>query len=274
MKNSNAKYWNSRYRAFGGVGYPDREVSRSDYANRVRLLRRFIRIGEGMSVLDVGCGDGHWYNLFVKDSLKGEIDYTGIDISPACIDAARRRYPKCHFLVASAASMRVAKKHDVVYSITVLQHITGEELRKSIQNMISATKVNGIVVILEKTVKNQEDGSFYIKGRTREFWIEQFYGSCRLEHEYPLPEAGVQILNFITSICRALLTGKQVVSGQKSLVRGHIPSQTILSPISGLLYRIVKKGLLLVTKPLDVLLTYVPLPAKTMTRLYIFRRIR
>jgi 23S rRNA (guanine745-N1)-methyltransferase len=50
-------------------------------------------------VLDAGCGDG-----FYLGSLAGAAgcDAHGVDISIPAVDAAARRYPRCHWIVANA----------------------------------------------------------------------------------------------------------------------------------------------------------------------------
>lgn len=59
----------------------------------VRAMLDFAPRAE--SVLDAGCGEGYHLNAF-----QGERH--GVDISVPAIDAAARRYPQCHWVVANA----------------------------------------------------------------------------------------------------------------------------------------------------------------------------
>lgn len=59
----------------------------------VRAIVEFAPRAE--SVLDTGCGEGYHLNAF-----QGERH--GVDISVPAIDAAARRYPQCHWVVANA----------------------------------------------------------------------------------------------------------------------------------------------------------------------------
>lgn len=67
-----------------------------DWGSRASQHKRFevlAQVGDlaGASVLDVGCGVGHLYDFLTSRDLR--IDYTGYDIAPAVVEAARRRLP-------------------------------------------------------------------------------------------------------------------------------------------------------------------------------------
>lgn len=58
-----------------------------------------LTLGPADAVLDVGCGDGHHLAAIVaRSGAEGH----GLDISVAAIDAAARRYPGLHWVVANA----------------------------------------------------------------------------------------------------------------------------------------------------------------------------
>src|SRR5581483_10467326 len=50
-------------------------------------------------VLDAGCGEGFYAGSLAQDT---GCEAHGIDISIPAVDAAARRYPTCHWLVANA----------------------------------------------------------------------------------------------------------------------------------------------------------------------------
>ena len=52
---------------------------------------------ERVSLLDLGSGAGHFYD-FLQSQTAVEVDYTGVDISPAFLEAARSRFPEARFL--------------------------------------------------------------------------------------------------------------------------------------------------------------------------------
>lgn len=75
-------------------------------------------------VLDVGCGEGR-----LIQGLKTK-DYTGIDLSPALLKIARRRYPKRKFLerdISTKKGWKNLKKYDKIFCVAVIHHLTKEE---------------------------------------------------------------------------------------------------------------------------------------------------
>lgn len=61
------------------------------------LIARWASHLPGDSVLDAGCGPGHWTNFLQQQGLKAE----GIDLVPEFIDHARVAFPDVSFRVAS-----------------------------------------------------------------------------------------------------------------------------------------------------------------------------
>lgn len=52
-------------------------------------------IGKDSSVLDIGCGSGDFYGFLAGRGFAGV--YTGIDITPAMVEAAEKRFPEARF---------------------------------------------------------------------------------------------------------------------------------------------------------------------------------
>jgi ubiquinone/menaquinone biosynthesis C-methylase UbiE len=88
------------------------------------LFKDFLSSRE--RVLDIGCGNGRFFEL-----CKGKVSYFGIDSSEELIKVAKKRYPEANFQVADALNIPFpAHYFDKVYSIAVLQHIPGQEFRE------------------------------------------------------------------------------------------------------------------------------------------------
>jgi ubiquinone/menaquinone biosynthesis C-methylase UbiE len=69
------------------------------------LLAAFAQmVPRGLPVGDVGCGPGHVAGHLAELGC----DMVGIDLSPAMIDIARRRYPQLGFQAASMLELPVA----------------------------------------------------------------------------------------------------------------------------------------------------------------------
>ncbi len=80
----------------------------------------------GEKVLDWGCGNGRFYELFQDYS----VDYYGVDISEKMIEIAKTQYPKAKFQVVDPLSLPFPNNFfDKVFSFAVFHHIPSEEFR-------------------------------------------------------------------------------------------------------------------------------------------------
>jgi SAM-dependent methyltransferase len=77
-------------------------------------------------ILDLGCGNGRWYQLIQKY----EVDYIGVDSSEELIEIARENYPQAKFEIEEALYSPFSENFfDKIYSIAVLHNVPSEELR-------------------------------------------------------------------------------------------------------------------------------------------------
>jgi len=89
---------------------------------RKKLLLQYITPGE--KVLDLGCGNGRFYEVL------GNIDYYGVDISEKMIETAKNRYPKAKFQVTDALNLPFPNNFfDKIFSFAVFHHIPSQEFR-------------------------------------------------------------------------------------------------------------------------------------------------
>lgn len=78
------------------------------------------------SVLELGCGFGR-----VGASIKArwpDVQYTGIDISPDLVAAARKRLPDSHIIEADMVTFSSTRKWDLVLAISALSHVPPEDI--------------------------------------------------------------------------------------------------------------------------------------------------
>lgn len=79
------------------------------------------------SIVEVGCATG-WNGEVLKRLLAQEIDYIGVDYSPAMIAAAARAYPGVKFAIGDASALPFGDAVcDIVVSGTVLMHVADYE---------------------------------------------------------------------------------------------------------------------------------------------------
>ncbi len=89
--------------------------SRTSQELRFAVLARGGNL-HGASLLDVGCGVGDLQAWLREQNI--DVTYTGLDITPAMIDRARRRFPEGQFLVGSLVDPpdELAAQYDVVFA--------------------------------------------------------------------------------------------------------------------------------------------------------------
>jgi SAM-dependent methyltransferase len=125
---------------------------------RFRVLSEVATLN-GASVLDVGCGLGDLCGWLRANSC--DVRYTGIDIAPAMIEAARRRFSDAHFHVRDLLEAPL-NDFDYVLSSGIFTHRTLEAkpfFHTMIERMFSvATKalaVNCLSTWAAKTEPNE-----------------------------------------------------------------------------------------------------------------------
>lgn len=78
---------------------------------RFRILKEILLYGKktaNISILDIGCGLGDLYGFFKAEGLlnRHRISYTGCDISPKLVAAAKKKYPDAKFEVKDILAER------------------------------------------------------------------------------------------------------------------------------------------------------------------------
>jgi 2-polyprenyl-3-methyl-5-hydroxy-6-metoxy-1,4-benzoquinol methylase len=93
-----------------------------DEMSRYALIAGYIRnIGPAVSVLDVGCGEGHLASWLPQN---GEHRYLGIDLSDVAIQKARvRACNGARFEVAAASTFQTDARFDIIVFNEVLYYI-------------------------------------------------------------------------------------------------------------------------------------------------------
>ncbi|SFI28991.1 class I SAM-dependent methyltransferase [Planctomicrobium piriforme] len=115
-----------------------------------RLLRRrfeeLVAI-RSVSMLDIGCGTGQSRQIYTNVLA----NYTGVDLSPVAIAAARTAFPSDDWLVADACQLPYPDEHfDLVAFSSVLHHI--EEFPAAVKEAARVVKPGGTVFAYDPNV--------------------------------------------------------------------------------------------------------------------------
>jgi SAM-dependent methyltransferase len=106
--------------------------------------------GSRLQVVEVGCGVGRWATLF--DPARDR--YTGLDVSPAMVDAAAANFPEHSFsTIEENLDLGLGDEgFDVAFTVTVLHHNRPEVRRRLIRQMWRAVRPGGMLAFLEDVV--------------------------------------------------------------------------------------------------------------------------
>jgi ubiquinone/menaquinone biosynthesis C-methylase UbiE len=139
-----------------------------DWGSRESQELRFAilcQIGplSGSSVLDVGCGLADFYHYLQAQGI--EVEYTGYDLTPAMIDAARRRFPKIRLEVRDLmATADTSSRFDYVVAsgIFYLRRIEPQAyLETMVRQMFGLCRRGVAFNTLSAAASRQQSGEFY-----------------------------------------------------------------------------------------------------------------
>jgi len=97
--------------------------------SRERHVRELVRPFPGCRILDIGCGPGDIL-AHLPDSIA---EYTGFDMNPAYIDAARQRWGArgtFHCQKVEAATLTERDTYDIVLANGIVHHLDDTEARR------------------------------------------------------------------------------------------------------------------------------------------------
>jgi len=110
-----------------------------------RAVERFLpENAEGMKLLEVGCGTGHWTRFFAERGLM----VMGVDYSRSMIEVARsKNIPNASFAVADAHALPFeAERFDVAASITMLEFVRDPET--VVSEMVRCVRHGGGLIMI------------------------------------------------------------------------------------------------------------------------------
>jgi SAM-dependent methyltransferase len=126
-------------------------------AVRERIVREFLQPPPGAKLLDIGCGTGA-----LLDALPAEVEYIGVDINPAYIDAARQRYGNRGRFVCARAGDEidfVRGGFDVVAAIAVMHHLDDGEVVRLAANASRLLRPGGAFVSVDPAKHDRQSAA-------------------------------------------------------------------------------------------------------------------
>jgi 2-polyprenyl-3-methyl-5-hydroxy-6-metoxy-1,4-benzoquinol methylase len=123
-----------------------------DLTQRCSLHDLIESIPNRARVLDYGCGIGRWSHQIARRGAQ----VTGVDFSEAMLAQARARTERtryeaaCRFLRADVTSLELDQQFDVVFGVTVLQHVMDDgAFAEAVQRLASHVRPGGRLIMLE-----------------------------------------------------------------------------------------------------------------------------
>jgi trans-aconitate methyltransferase len=80
----------------------------------IKKMTAAVNLLNGLTVLDVGCGEGHLYH-FIKDKVE---KYVGLDASPEMLKKAGDYAPEASWRLGDVYNLEDVDRFDTVFSIS------------------------------------------------------------------------------------------------------------------------------------------------------------
>lgn len=161
-----------------------------------RIIELFQASNDVVSVLDVACFSGDYFGRLSEQSkLGGKFRYTGIDITPAYVDAARKRWRKspAKFQVGSAKSLPFSdNEFDIVFNSGMLIHVDeperciGEVVRVARHVAMVETTTNR--TLFRKFIEEDKSGPIFLDRVYRHDYVRQMVAAVgQVTYESSVP---------------------------------------------------------------------------------------
>jgi SAM-dependent methyltransferase len=120
-----------------------RGILENDFKAIRAVIRKDLKLGQGLRSLDLGCGPGAFADLFDGD------DYVGVDLNARYIDHARRTR-RGAFLVGDARRVELPDgRFDQVLIFGLLHHLPDEDVRAVLKECRRLLAPGGRILAIE-----------------------------------------------------------------------------------------------------------------------------
>jgi ubiquinone/menaquinone biosynthesis C-methylase UbiE len=146
---------------------------------------------DGCSVLDVGCGFGDFFG-YLSDERGVSVSYCGLDVNPALIDIARRKYPAGEFLIGDVQIDEIPSADFIVSSGAFnlrLQHGDNYAYAGDIMRRCFERSRRGVAIdFLSSYVDFERPETFHYEPERIFSMAKKLTKRVSLRHDYPLFE--------------------------------------------------------------------------------------
>lgn len=134
---------------------------------------------DGRRVLEIGCGTGQWFDLFLQFGA-APADIAGVDLSAARIAAAKTRCPAADLQVGDAAQLPWPDAtFDVVFQSTVMTSILSTDVRRRVAaEMLRVVKPRGALLWLDFFYNNPRNPNVRGVGKRE---LNELFAGYRIE---------------------------------------------------------------------------------------------
>jgi ubiquinone/menaquinone biosynthesis C-methylase UbiE len=189
--NASSRSWTIGYytRLVGRHGNSVRALnwgSRRSQRTRFRVLSEIADLSR-RSVLDVGCGLADLNAWLAKNAR--EARYTGIDVTPAMIEAAARRFPSADLRVADTAALsrRGEGTHDYVFASGIFSKRRSNsfgDMKRCIRQMFRLARRGVAFNALSSLAPGKEKAEFHADPVTTLRYCLRLSPWAVLRHDY------------------------------------------------------------------------------------------
>ena len=174
------EFWNNRYSDFtlsesGWLGAGERLNERIYACKRQALRRAIASLGlarsASWSVLDAGCGQGHFARFYRREYPAAA--YVGIDISERAVAHLQQSIAGAEFHVADLSQWDDPEERtfDIVQSLEVLHLILDDAVvARAIASLAGRLSARGALLVTAALPDTTIERSGYLRYRSRSFW--------------------------------------------------------------------------------------------------------
>lgn len=149
---------------------------------RFRVLTCVTENLQGVSILDVGCGLGHFARYLQENNV--QCNYLGVDHLPEMVSRARKNHPNLLFQTGDIDSLPESKKFDYAFASGIFTFSTFELMQETIRKIFLQTRYAFAFNSLSGWAQEKEAGEFYADPLSTLHFCRSLTPWVVLRHDY------------------------------------------------------------------------------------------